>query len=671
MQAGCLDGRRPIRVSPAYLVLGAMLGLPAWAVAQTTDPLPPETQLVIATGAPAATQETFTIATSQDLILTLTDFQTPAPLATASVVVTQGAAIVGMTTMSAPAASATLQLPAAVGEYTLRVIGTPNASAGIGTFNLCVAPKASPSACIQSASLAGNITEQSAPASPTVSTAVATLTVTTQGSYVLTYQDDQFPVALQTAPILALFQGSQQIAVPVLPSPATISLNPGTYQLFAIAQADATVKAGLYGITVTPSAGGTPILAATYPVGQLQPASSRDNPSAQSLTLTVTDFAFPSALASASALATAGGTVLGTASAAAGAASFTAPAGPVEVWSYGSPGTAAGTCEVDLTSASASLLQSAFGVDGGGTFAYAFVSPKPLVAGSYQASASDFKFPAALSSLKFAVAQNRAVLKQSSAAGSVSFAAAAAPVVLLADAAAAAGGNGLFDVNVETSAGSPVFDQVQPVSAAGGFTSQPITLGTSGNYNVTLTDLKFPAPFATLALVGTSAGTVLGKIYSGGTFPIAASPGNYQFTAVAIPATQQYGLYGIGIVNAPPTVTLTASPQSVTAGGAATLSWTTTGATSCSGSGGTFTGSQQAGSGSLAVSVAATTTFMLTCEGPGGSASQSVTVMATAVQSSSGGGATGLGTLAGLALLAFVRVRRAMQPGSAARRPCA
>lgn len=668
MRGGRFDSRAPIglRRAAGATCIAALLGLPVHLRAQSSDPLPPATQLVAAAGAPAATEETFSIATSQDLTVTFTDFQTPAPLATASVVVTQGAAIAGMTTLSWPAASATLKLPAAVGEYTLRVIGTPNAGFGVGTFNVCVAPSASPSACIQSASLAGNITEQSAPANPTVSTVVATLTVTTQGSYVFSYQDDQFPAALQSPPNLALFQGSQQVAVPVPASPATITLNPGTYQLFAIAQADTTAKAGLYGVTVTPAAGGAPILAASYPVGLLQPVSSLDNQSAQSLTLAVTDFAFPSALAAASALVTAGGTVLATASSTGGSASFSAPQGALQVWSYGAAGTAAGTYEVDLKSASASLLQSAFGVNGGGAYAFAFISPKPLAAGSYQATANDFVLPAALSSFQIAVAQSRAILKQQSTAQSSSttldFTAAAAPVVLLVGATPGSGGSGLIDVNVETSAGSVVFDQVQPVSAAGGFASQPITLGSSGNFNVTLTDLDFPAAFSTLALVGSSAGTVLGKIYSGGSFPIAASPGNYQFTVVAFPGSQQqYGLYGIGIVNAPPTVTLTASPASVIAGGASTLSWTTANATSCTGSGGTFTGSQTTGTGSLAVSVAATTTYTLICVGPGGSASQSVTVNVTAVQSSSGGGgAVGYGAIAGLALLLVTRVRRTM-----------
>jgi len=183
-------------------------------------------------------------------------------------------------------------------------------------------------------------------------------------------------------------------------------------------------------------------------------------------------------------------------------------------------------------------------------------------------------------------------------------------------------------------------------------------LGKSGNFDVTLVDLMFPAQFGTLALVGSSDGAVLGKIYDGGTFTITATPGNYQFTVVAFPAaTQQYGLYGVQIVNSPPTVTLTAMPTTVVANGLTTLSWTTTNATACTAGGGTFTGTQQAGSGSTSVSVAATTTYTLTCTGPGGSGAQTVTVTATqAPASSGGGGEIGLGMAGLLGLFALLRM---------------
>jgi hypothetical protein len=648
---------------PTWLRAAALL-IPALAAhAQSTNPLLPETRLVAAAGAPAATEETFTVTAAQDLVATFTDLQTPAPLTGASVVVTQGASIVAMAALAPPATTTSLSLPGAVGQYTLRVIGTADPTFNVGTFSVCVAPKTTPTACIQDASIAGNIAVQSTPADPTVSTFTTTLTVTTSGAYTFTYVDEQFPVALHVAPSLALFQGSTPIAVPVPASPATITLNPGTYTLFAIAQADSTVQAGLYGITISGPAGVTPLLSSAFPVGILGPASQPTNPSAQSLTLTVTDFAFPASLASAAAIVTSGAASLGTASAGA-ASSFAAPAGPLQVWSFGTAGTSAGTYEVDLTSASASVLQAAFGVNNGSALAYAYVSPKPLVAGSYQATANDFEFPAALQGLQFAVAQSGAILQKASAAGSVNFTAAAANVVLLVDATTPANGNGMFDVNVQTAGAAPqiVFDETQGVSATGVFTTQTINIGVSGNFDVTLTDLQFPAQFANLALVVSNDGAVLGKIFGGGTFTIAATPGAYQLNFITMPGTSMtgaqalYGMYGVQIVNSPPTVTLMASPTTVVAGAATTLSWTSTNATTCTGSGGAFAGSQSTGSGSVSVAVAATTSYTLTCAGAGGSSAQSVTVTTTAAPASSGGGGgVDLALLGLLFLLAGVR----------------
>jgi hypothetical protein len=657
------------RLLACALPILALLLTGHWSHAET--PLAPETVLVAASGAPAPTEETFTIAGSTDLTVTFTDLQTPAALSGASVAVTQGAALISTTTLATGATAATLSLPAAVGQYTLRVIATPNASAmpAAGSFDVCVAPTAAPTACIADASLTGSVAAQSSAANPTVSTESLTLNVVTAGSYTFTYADAQFPVALQVPPTLALFQGSSAIAVPVPASPAVITLAAGTYTLLAFAQADPVAQAGLYGIVVSGPASVAPLVNSIYPVGLIAPASQVNNPSAQSVALTVTDFTFPTALAGASAAVTQGGTLLGSASAGAGASSFMAPAGVLQVWSVGTAGTGAGTYEIDLTANSVSLLQSVAGVNGGGALAYGFVTPKPLAAGSYQVTANDFEFPSALSSLQFAFAQNGAVLQQQTGAGSLAFRAAAGPVVLLIAATPVTGGYGLVDVNIQTSGNSPQleYDQIQPVGASLPFTPQPISIGTSGNYVVTLADLQFPAQFGTLALIGTSNGAVLGKVYAGGTFDLSATPGNYQFFIVAIPAAQQqYGLYALQVLEAPPTVTLTASPTSVVAGSSTTLSWTTTNSSTCTGSGGTFTGNQATGSGSAMVTVAATTTYMLRCTGPGGSAEKSVTVTATpaSTTSSHGGGGGGIGApmLVMLGLLVLGRLRPIIVP---------
>jgi hypothetical protein len=332
----------------------------------------------------------------------------------------------------------------------------------------------------------------------------------------------------------------------------------------------------------------------------------------------------------------------------------------MQVWAYGTAGTGAGSFEIDLKSVSAGLLQSALGVDHGGSEVYVFIPPQPLAAGNYQATANDFQFPSPLSAVQFAVAQNGIVLAQESTVGTLQVTPVAGSIVLLVAATPPTNGSGLIDVNVQTGGASPqlTFDQVQLVNATGGITSQTFTVGAAGNYEVTLTDLAFPAKFENLALVASSDGAKLGSIYFGGTFPITVSPGSLQMTLIGIPtATQQYGMYAIGIVDAPPVVTLTASPTTVAAGSLTALSWTATNASSCAASGGNFTGANLAATGTTAVAVTATTTYTLTCTGAGGSAAGTATVTATAAPASSGGGGIGLGTVACLSLLALVGSR--------------
>jgi hypothetical protein len=143
------------------------------------------------------------------------------------------------------------------------------------------------------------------------------------------------------------------------------------------------------------------------PVGALQnPASTFTNPSAQTLTLTVADYSFPTALTSASALLTSGSTVLGTASSVGGAQTFTAPAATLSLWTYGSAGSGAGTYSADVAAGSTDLDTVAYAVvpSGSTTYAYAFVT-SITTAGTYQATAADLQFPSAFSALSFEVAQ--------------------------------------------------------------------------------------------------------------------------------------------------------------------------------------------------------------------------------------------------------------------------
>ena len=90
--------------------------------------------------------------------------------------------------------------------------------------------------------------------------------------------------------------------------------------------------------------------------------------------------------------------------------------------------------------------------------------------------------------------------------------------------------------------------------------------------------------------------------------------------------------YGDGSQPAPaPTVTLTAAPLAVNSGDSSTLNWNSTGATSCSASGG-WSGSKATSGSASTGALTSTSTYNLSCTGAGGSTNASVTVTVSAVQ---------------------------------------
>ncbi len=118
-------------------------------------------------------------------------------------------------------------------------------------------------------------------------------------------------------------------------------------------------------------------------------------------------------------------------------------------------------------------------------------------------------------------------------------------------------------------------------------------------------------------------------------------------------------------VTAPPvpTVSIAVSPTSITVGQSATVTWSSTNATSCTASG-TWSGAE-ATSGTLSVSPSATGTasYALACTGAGGTANGAATLTVAAAASGSGGksgggGAMGLWELVALSLLGVAAQRR-------------
>jgi hypothetical protein len=83
------------------------------------------------------------------------------------------------------------------------------------------------------------------------------------------------------------------------------------------------------------------------------------------------------------------------------------------------------------------------------------------------------------------------------------------------------------------------------------------------------------------------------------------------------------------------TVSLAANPTSVTGGGASTLTWSSTNATSCTASG-AWSGTKATSGSQSTGALTASSDFILTCTGAGGSASASATVTVTATSTNFG-----------------------------------
>jgi hypothetical protein len=628
------------------LVLSAAAIAPLLAGPARADVLLDETKLIGLPTVAQPSEHAFTATAAEALTVTLTDFQAPAAFVSVQVAVTLGDSLVGSAKVDPTSHTATLPMPAGVGDYVVRVIGTPDATQGIGSFGACVTRDADtmPRTCVAAYSFSGNIQTPATPSTTPSSALNTNFKSTTAGTYTVTITDDAFPVALQSTsggiaqgstPITSLAAGTTQVAL----AAGT------TYTLVVGALADATAKAGLYGVHIADPTGAA-IFDRTLPVGTLPASTIVNNATAQAFGLTLNDLAYPTALAGVGVAVTQGSTSLAKLTAPGTLANFTVPAGGIEIWQYAVAGAQPGVYNVTLSNSTTSLFSNTKVVSvapAASAQSFAFVVTLPA-AGTYNLAVTDFQFPAGLT-LSSTIAQNGVVLPQSSI-GDFTAAQGIAIVVVNAQ-PPQTGGTGIFDVTVQTSGTSPqiLLDQTQAVGEV--FDTRTITVGASGTYDATLTDLDFPIAFQNLAVVVSHGGQIDGKIFGGGTFSLNVTPGQYVLTFAATPNSQQnYGLYVVRVASSAPLVTFP-TPGSVTAGQPVQLTWSTQNATACTASGATAWSGTEPTSGTLAVSLGSTATLTLTCTGPGGSAAKSVvaTVTPTPAKSGGGGGSLDLGLL--------------------------
>jgi hypothetical protein len=210
-----------------------------------------------------------------------------------------------------------------------------------------------------------------------------------------------------------------------------------------------------------------------------------------------------------------------------------------------------------------------------------------------------------------------------------------------------------------------VYDRTEAVGTD--FITSAVDVSSAQSVDVRLTDLGFPATFASVKVAVTRGAQRVGEIIGAGTFSFQATPGTYIINLLAVPSTAVgYSTLGLTASVTPPVpgVVLGASATSVTTGGTVTLTWSSTNATGCTASGG-WTGARQAAGSESVGPLNVAKTFTLSCAGPGGSKDATVTVAITAAQRSGGGGAADLWLIAIMAAAALVRRNTRRRPTAA------
>ena len=643
--------RSAVLTSLSALALALLSGALASAAAHAQAQPFSEVHTIAGPSTAVPVEHTFSTNSTGAYTITLTDLgaaQTPpAPLSSVKLAVTNSAGALLGAELVGPG---TLTLGSlAPGTYTLHVVGMPGNTAGSGP----IGTEVDGPGMVQVASFQDILALPSG-ALPNGEAALdSSFSVSSTGSYTVTLTDLQLPTSLPIVTLLLIAEGS---GTPVATLPnngamqTTVTLTAGvTYDLFAVAQADATAGGGLFSAVVAPSGGGASVFARSVPVGTTILLGSPTLKSGTD-TLTLTDLAYPAALSQLGAVLTLNGQAV-VSLAAAGSQAFPATVATYELYAAATASAtapAAGSYAAQVTPATgAAFFSSARTVTpaGGGLSAYSF-DTSLAAAGSYTVSLADFQLPATLVSLQLAAVQNGALLGTPlAAAGGMNFTGAAGPLSLLVFTQSTASG-GLFGIDVTPNAGgNAVFEATQGVG--GLFTARQVPIATAGNYSVTAADVGFPAKFANYDTIVTQGSKSLGYIFGGGSFNFPATAGIYFVNFIAqTTGPDDAGTYAITVASAPPApvVTLSVDKPHISSGSTVNIIWSSQNATACTASGG-WSGARPLSGTATSAALTSNTTFTLKCTNGGESDTKSVTVTVDAASGGGGGLDVGLLTL--------------------------
>jgi hypothetical protein len=666
-----MKGRASGRPHAGEVVLGRISALVAlaaslWA-AQAVAATVMETTEVVADTAQAAAllpdAMTFTVTTAGSHTITLQDLQTPVALESLRAIVTHGLEVVANVSVASPASSATADFNAVAGTYRVHVLGLPEVDEAAGAFAVKVEPTAGGAAVLSQ----GDVIVAEPEPSTGKSVSRIALDLAAAGTYQLTLTDLSFAPTVTTLQALVLQETSGGPVVVPVTAGAFNAPAAGAYELLVEATTSGGELAGLYSVQVA-GPGATVVHRSVRPGGRMTESLDISLAAAGQHTLSIADANFPAALTFVAAAVAQNGTVLAQRSGD-GSATFTAAQGNAQLFALATPSVAEGIGAFGLSVSQGAQVAYAdvravdASADPATPAIYFANSTGALAAGNYTLALTDFAFPMTLSSLQAAVTQNAGVVQKLTAAGATNVALQAAPVkILIAAKPPAGGGNGLFNARLTPSPGTNAI--LETTQGVGGlFRTHPVQIDSAGQYDLALADLEFPARLRSASLAVTNGGTLAAQIFGKGTIQkqqLAA--GTYVLSFIGQPASDaDFGAYGLSVANtpSPPTLTLSASPATITSGQTTSLQWTATNATTCTASGG-WSGTKATTGPETVGPLNANATFELKCDGPGGSvtASTTVTVNAAGANRRGGGGAMNLWLLAGLAALMFTARQR-------------
>jgi pimeloyl-ACP methyl ester carboxylesterase len=159
-----------------------------------------------------------------------------------------------------------------------------------------------------------------------------------------------------------------------------------------------------------------------------------------------------------------------------------------------------------------------------------------------------------------------------------------------------------------------------PPAATASIAADPASISAGGSSMLTWTSSNASACTATGAWSGTqsTSGTLTVS-------PAVTSSYSLDCRGSGGPAQTQTATVTVAAAAAVPTVTLTATPVSVASGATSMLTWTSTGASSCTATG-AWSGNEATSGTFITPALTAAATYTLACSGTGGAATQSATV---------------------------------------------